>query len=173
MEEEAEKTLLPTGLEIRFTEISDAPFLKEWLMHESVKHWFPMSDEVEIEDSVNRWIGFSRYKCSLTAVKDGVPCGIATLFLQPYKKLVHQCEFGIIVNENFRNQRIGSYLIHNLIHLAKETFKIELLHLQVYTENPAINLYKRWGFKEFGRQTQWIKEADGRYAGRVFMERTI
>ena len=58
------------------------------------------------------------------------------------------------------------------MHLAKEKFKIELLHLQVYAENPAMNLYKRFGFKEFGRQESWIKE-ENRYVGRVFMERFL
>lgn len=160
------------GLEVRYTEASDAPHLKKWLSDPSVHRWFPMADDVEIEDAVNRWIGFYRYRCSLTAVKDGVPCGIATLYLQPYKKLAHQCEFGIIVGPGYRNQGIGEILIHHLIHMAKENFKIELLHLQVYADNPAIRLYSRCGFTEFGRQTGWIKD-EGEFVGRIFMERYI
>jgi putative acetyltransferase len=162
-----------SGLEIRYTEPSDAKYLKEWLLEPGVLRWFPMSDEIEVDDSVARWIGFSRYKCSLTAVKDGVPCGLATLFLQPYRKLAHQCEFGIIVGGNYRNQGVGSHLINSLMQLAKEFFHIELLHLQVYTENPAIRLYERFGFREFGRQPEWIKNLDGTYAGRVFMEKFL
>ena len=160
------------GLEIRYTEQSDSPYLKQWLMDPAVGRWFPMADEVEIDDAVNRWIGFYRYRCSLTAVKDGVPCGLTTLYLQPYKKLAHQCEFGIIVGGEYRNQGIGSHLLHHLIHLAKDTFRIELLHLQVYADNPAIHLYSRFGFKEFGKQTGWIKD-DGQFVGRIFMERTL
>lgn len=166
------KQELPAGLEIRYTEPEDALYLKIWLMEDGVKRWFPMEDEVEIDDAVMRWIAFCRYKCSLTILKNGLPCGIATLYLQPYRKLAHQCEFGIIVGKNYRNQGIGSYLMNSIIHLSKEKFKIELLHLQVYSENPAINLYQRFGFKEFGRQDTWIKEKD-RYVGRVFMERTL
>ncbi len=163
---------VPSGVEVRYTEPSDAKYLKEWLLEPSIQRWFPMDDEVEIDDAVMRWIAFYRYKCSLTILKDGVPCGIATLYLQPYRKLAHQCEFGIIVGQGFRNQGIGTYLMNSVIHLAKEKFKIELLHLQVYAENPAMNLYKRFGFKEFGRQNSWIKEQD-RYVGRVFMERFL
>lgn len=159
--------------EIRYTDLSDGRYLKEWLMEPSVGRWFPVADEVEIEDAVQRWIGFSRYKCSLTAVKDGVPCGLATLYLQPYKKLAHQCEFGIIVAHDYRGKGIGTELLNNLMHLAKTQFKIELIHLQVYSENPAINLYRRLGFVEFGTQDKWIKEADGTYTGRTFMERYI
>jgi RimJ/RimL family protein N-acetyltransferase len=163
---------IPPGVEIRYTEPGDAKYLKDWLMDPTVKCWFPMDEEIETDDAVMRWIAFYRFKCSLTITKDGIPCGIATLYLQPYRKLAHQCEFGIIVGKGFRNMGIGSYLMSSIMHLAKEKFKIELLHLQVYDENPAMNLYKRFGFKEFGRQNSWIKEKD-HYAGRVFMERFL
>lgn len=162
-----------TSLQIRYTDLSDAKYLKEWLSEPEVGRWFPMDDQVEIDDAVNRWIGFSRYKCSLTAVKDGVPCGLTTLYLQPYRKLAHQCEFGIIVGESYRGRGVGTELLKNLMHLAKDQFRIELLHLQVYSENPAIHLYSRMGFTEFGRQMSWIKERDGTYTGRVFMERFL
>ena len=160
-------------VEIRFTEAGDAPYLKEWLMEPGILRWFPMIDEVEINHAVNLWIGFSRYKCSLTAAVDGVPSGLCTLYLQPYRKLAHQCEFGIIVSPDCRNKGIGTKLLTHTIQLAKETFNIELLHLQVYSENPAINLYRRFGFKEFGEQTQWIKEENGEYTGRIFMEKYL
>ncbi len=163
---------VPAGVDVRYTEIEDAKYLKEWLMESDTLRWFPMEDEIEIDDAVIRWIAFHRYKCSLTITKDGVPCGLATLYLQPYRKLAHQCEFGIIVGMAYRNMGLGSYLMNSIMHLAKEKFKIELLHLQVYAENPAMNLYKRFGFKEFGRQNSWIKEKD-RYVGRVFMERFL
>src|SRR5690349_16504523 len=144
------------GLDMRYTENSDGPALHKWLQEPGILRWFPMCDEVEIEDAVSRWISFARYRCSLTATINGEPCGIATLYLQPYRKLAHQCEFGIIVGDGHRNKGVGGQLIKNLIHLAKNYFRIELLHLQVYAENPAIHLYERWGFTEFGRQTHWI-----------------
>lgn len=167
------QTLPIDGLDIRYTELSDGKHLREWLLEPTIMRWFPMYDEVEIDDAVGRWIGFARYKCSLTATMNGEPCGLITLYLQPYRKLAHQCEFGIIVGPQYRNKGIGSHLIKNAIHLAKNFFNIELLHLQVYAENPANRLYQRWGFKEFGRQNQWIKEAPGDYRARVFMERLI
>lgn len=168
-----EKTADLSDLDFRYTEISDGRYLKDWLMEPSVRRWFPMADEIEIDDAVGRWVGFSRYKCSLTATMNGVPCGLSTLYLQPYKKLAHQCEFGIIVGANFRDKGIGSRLLNNLIHLAKVQFHIELLHLQVYAENPAKRLYERFGFVEFGRQNLWIREDDGGYTGRIFMEKQL
>lgn len=161
-----------SDIEIRYTEAGDAKYLKQWLNEKETGRWFPMYDAVEVDDAVGRWIGFYRYKCSLTAVKDGVPCGLTTLYLQPYRKLAHQCEFGIIVGDGYRGQGVGSQLLRNLMVLAKENFRIELLHLTVYAENPAIRLYRRFGFREFGRQSHWIK-SDGAYVARIFMERFL
>lgn len=162
----------PPGLTIRFTENSDGEFLKSWLIDPAVASWFPMDGEAEIDDAVRRWISFSRIKSSITVDLNGEPCGIATLYIQAYKKLIHQAEFGIIVAPQHRNKGIGTFLIKSVMKLAKEQFHIELLHLQVYAENPAIHLYKRMGFREFGKQTHWIKEPN-RYVGRIFMERFL
>lgn len=174
MEEQipAEEAPVPPNLHVRYTELGDAKYLKQWLMDPTVGRWFPMYDEVEVDDAVGRWISFSRYKCSLTAVMDGIPCGIMTLYLQPYRKLAHQTEFGIIVGEGYRGKGVGSHLLNCGMQMAKENFKIELLHLTVYAENPAIRLYRRFGFQEFGRQTHWLKENNVHYA-RIFMERFL
>jgi RimJ/RimL family protein N-acetyltransferase len=161
------------GLEIRFTEESDETFMRDWFRNEEVRRWFPMKEEAEIDDSVKRWVGFYKFKCSLTAVKNGVPCGISTLYLQPYRQLAHQCEFGIVMNNDYRGQGIGTILLNSLIHMAKNRFRIELIHLQVYEGNPAIGLYKKFGFQEFGRQDHWLKKGPGQYDGRIFMEKYL
>jgi RimJ/RimL family protein N-acetyltransferase len=163
----------PEGLEIRYTIPEDETHLMKWFKEQSVLRWFPMQYENEILDSVKRWISFYRWKCSLTATLDGVPCGIVTLWIQPYRKIAHQCQFGILVSEEFRGLGIGSALLKNIMNLAKSNFKVELVHLEVYDENPAYSLYERFGFKKFGYQERWIKEADGKYRGRTFMERLI
>ena len=159
---------------VRYTEPQDAKYLKNWLIQEDVRDAFPMQDAMEVEDAVIRWVSFCRFGCSLTLVKDGLPVGIATLYLQPYLRLVHQCEFGIILDPAVRGQGLGTILLNHLLHLAKEKFQIELIHLQVYDKNPAaIRFYEKFGFKTFGEQVGWIKEGEGRYGGRLFMERML
>ena len=164
----------PEEVDIRYTQESDAAHIKQWLLEPGVLRWFPMYNDLEVEDAAVRWAGFSKFNCSLTAfdVASSVPCGIVTLYLQPYKKVAHHCEFGIIVAGGYRGQGVGSMLLKNAINLAKNKFNIELLSLQVYEENPAIRLYTRFGFKEYGRQTHWIKEDKG-YRARIFMEHHI
>lgn len=159
-------------LKVRYTKPEDMLLLKEWLTDPSMRQSFPMEDELEINDAVMRWISFSIYKCSLTILKDDVPCGIATLYLQPYNKLLHQSECGIIISKEYQNQGIGAFLMNYLIHLAKEKFKLELLYLHVFADNPAVRFYKRFGFQEFGRQSQWAKDKD-LYLTRISMEKHL
>ena len=159
-------------IEIRYTVEADAPYLKDWLMEPGVLAGFPMCDEQEVTDSVKHWIGFSRYKSSLTAVIDDEPVGIATLCLMPYKKLVHQCLLSIIVTDKMRGKGIGTKMMNNLIHLAKEYFSLEVLYLEVYQGNRAISLYDRFGFKKIGEQKHFMKE-NGHYISKIIMERLI
>lgn len=174
MQEEKKENSIPKveGLELRYTVMEDVASLKDWLLEPGVLSAFPMADANEVEDSVKHWISFSRYRSSLTAMIDGKPCGIATLCLMPYRKLIHHCLISIIVGGDYRNKGIGTVLMNNLLHLAKQHFKMEVLYLEVYEGNPAIHLYKRFGFREIGFQRHFMKE-NGEYIGKVIMERIL
>lgn len=169
-----EKTNLPEipGLELRYTMFSDAEYLKTWLLEPGILKGFPMIDQLEVEDAVKHWVGFSKYKSSLTATIDGVPCGVATLCLMPYRKLAHQCLLSIIVGGGYRNKGVGTLLMNNLLHLAKNYFQMEVIYLEVYEGNPAISLYERFGFHEIGLQKHFMKE-NGEYIGKIIMERIL
>lgn len=159
-------------IEVRFTKPEDAPYLTHWLQEREILCWFPMINDREIEDAVRVWIGYSKLQSGLTAEWNGVPCGMANLYIQPYKKLKHQCLFSIIVEQQRRGQGVGTVLLERLMQLAKNQFHIEILHLEVYEGNPAIHLYKKMGFEKFGCQKHFIKE-DGKYTGKVFMQRRL
>lgn len=157
---------------IRLSVLEDGEMFKKSLQSPDVLRYFPMYDLKEIEDSVRIWEIFCKKGASLTAVVDGIDCGIAFLNLQAYKKFAHQCLITIIVDEAYRNKGVGTALLKELFKLAKEKFELEMVHLEVYATNPAINLYKRMGFKEFGVQETFIKE-DGKYIGKTLMERYL
>lgn len=173
-EEKQQQEALPQieGLQLRYTILEDADYLKTWLQEPGILRGFPMQDPLEVDDSVKHWIGFSKYKSSLTATLDGKPVGIATLCLMPYRKLAHQCLLSIIVSEEVRGKGVGTLLLNNLIHLAKAYFGIEVLYLEVYEGNRATSLYHRFGFREVGFQKHFMKE-DGEYVGKVVMERIL
>jgi putative acetyltransferase len=159
----------PAGLDIRYTYVTDTPYLRQWLENPEVQKWFPVSEEKEITDCVQCWIGFSRYSSSITATINGVPCGIATLFLMPYRKVAHHCLFKLIVDPKFQRQGIGTALLKNLKHLAKNYFRLELMHIEVFEGNPFIHLLQAQDFKEFCRQEKFVKDSSG-YHARVLFE---
>lgn len=158
------------NLSMRYTIVKDGNALTEWFHEDEILDWFPIAKtQHDIDAAVKFWIDYSKLNSSLTAEIDGCPCGLATLFLQPYAKVAHQSEIGIIVNKEWRGKGVGTILLGNLEQLAKDNFNLEFLHLQVYEKNPAISLYKRLGFIEFGRHETWIKEKNGKYRECLFM----
>lgn len=156
-------------LTFRLTKEEDAPYLLQWLSDPKILRWFPMYDAREVDDAVRIWIGYSRIESGITALWNGVPCGMANLYIQPYKKQAHTCLFSIIVRDDMRGKGVGKGLMEHLMKHAKEKFKIEILHLEVYDGNPARRLYERLGFKAFGKQDHFIKE-DGKYNAKIFMQ---
>ena len=159
-------------ISIRLAEEEDKKYLVEWLLQPGVLQSFPLADLKEIEDAAQIWISYYKQNAVLTALWDGVPCGNATLYLQPFKKLAHQCLFAIIVDEKFRGKGVGTKLLAELIRIGKENHHLKLLHLEAYEGNPAIHLYKKLGFKEFGVQKKFVKE-DGTYKSKVMMQRDL
>jgi len=158
---------------IRFTEAIDAPFLTKWLEEPATLRWYPMCDLREIDDAVRIWMSYAKLQAGLTALCDGKPCALATLYIQPFQKLRHTCLFAVIVQKEYRSKGVGKQLLEELMQLAKSKFHIEVLHLEVYEENPAIRLYERLGFVEFGRQERFIKEENGKYLAKIFMQKEL
>jgi putative acetyltransferase len=160
------------NIQVRPATLEDSSLLKSWLMDPEVLRWFPMADEREIDDSVRIWMSYTKLEAGLMAMVDGEPAGLANLYIQPYEKFKHQCLFSIIVASKFRGKGVGTYLLEALKKYAKEKFKIEILHLEVYDGNPAAKLYKRVGFQEYGRHPRFIKIGQT-YIDKVFMQQTL
>jgi len=161
------------GFDIRYTTLTDTPYLINWLKTEGMLHWFPMSTEKEMQDAAACWIGFSRFSSSLTATIDGTPCGIGTLFLMPYRKVSHHCLFKMIVDPAHQGKGIGSSLLKNLKHLAKNYFNLELMHIEIYEGNRILFLLKKFDFHEFARQERYVKEEGGSYLARILLESNL
>ena len=86
--------------------------------------------------------------------------------------MAHQCLFAIIVDEQHRGKGVGTALLRELIILSKEKFQLEFIHLEVYEGNPAINLYKRFGFEQYGIHERFIKD-QGRYISKILMQKNL
>jgi len=71
----------------------------------------------------------------------------------------HIGSFGITIAKDYRGIGLGKYLMSEIIKLAKKELKPKIIQLEVYVNNkPAINLYKKMGFKivaKMPKQIQW------------------
>lgn len=159
-------------LSFRLGELSDEKYLIEWLLQPGVLDGFPLCDLREVEDAARIWISYAKQKALLTALWDGAPCGIANLYLQPVKKFSHHSLFAIIVDEKHRGKGVGEKLLRELLKMAKEEFHLEFVHLEVYRGNPALNLYKRLGFSQYGIHRKFMKE-NGRYKDKILMQKYL
>lgn len=74
----------------------------------------------------------------------------------------------IVVKKDFRNMKIGSYLLENLI-LNINNYKIKKINLEVNSNNiSAILLYKKYGFKIDGIRKKYYGSDDA-----ILMSKTI
>ena len=157
---------------IRLAVESDQKHLVTWLLQPGVLKWFPLNDLREIEEAARIWVSYSKFDAVLTALWNDVPCGIANLYLQPYQKMAHQSLFAIIVDEQFRGKGVGTKLLTALLEKAKEQFHLQFVHLEVYEGNPAIHLYQRLGFEQYGYQRHFIKD-QGHYISKILMQKYL
>lgn len=156
-------------LDIRYSELYDKKYLEEWVPNEI--RWYPVGEKL-LGNFINNWIGFSRYKASLTAILNQEVCGIATLFLMPYKKVSHQCMFYMIVKKEMRKKGIGRSLLKNVLNLAGKYFLLESVYVEIF-ENCALEpLLQEFDFKKFLYQKNYVKEK-GRYYSRSLYQKFL
>ena len=67
----------------------------------------------------------------------------------------------IVVKKGYRNKGIGSLLLENLLLLCNKS-NLKSLSLEVNEKNiPAINLYKKFGFKNISIRKNYYKDENG------------
>lgn len=158
---------------IRVSTMEDTPALKRWLMEPGILRWFPMCNEVEVDDSIRVWMTYQEQGATLTiADEKETPLGMAVLYVPFFQKLKHQSLFAIVVDSAYRGKGLGTELYQALEKRAQE-LGIHLIHLEVYEGNPAQRLYERLGFTVYGRHHYFLKEAPGDYITRIVMQKEI
>jgi putative acetyltransferase len=142
--------------DIRYSEINDLSHLERWFLDEASCDDFPFGFN-ERTDALKNWIGFSRFKASLTGTIGEVPCAIGTLFLMPYKKVAHHCSFYLIVDPEHRRKGVGTSMVRNLLHLAKTRFCFESVHVEIYEPSKLLSILQKLQFERFARQENYVK----------------
>ena len=163
------KVIEEVDYDVRYSSTSDEPFLKEWILNSEMRQWYPPSSNEDVEGFVRNWIGFSRFMCSLTAVYENKPVGVATIFLMPYVKVAHLCMLYMAVDPDFQRRGVGSSLLKNILHLAKTKFtRLESMHVEVFEGSPIIGLLEMQGFKKIVTQKNYVKLQNGFKAREIF-----
>ncbi|ELC8350847.1 GNAT family N-acetyltransferase [Clostridium perfringens] len=104
------------------------------------------------------------------AEENGKVIGLGILMNHGNLRRKHVGVITLMVNSDYQNKGIGSLLMDKLINLS-ESLNIIRLELCVFRDNyKAINLYKKFGFKEEGIK---IKSAlkNGEYVDEIMMAR--
>lgn len=97
----------------------------------------------------------------IIAVVDGVVAGIDALGMMD--KIKHRAVFGIAITKEFWGLGIGKSLMEACIECAREAGYLQL-ELEVVAENErAVEMYKRAGFIEYGRNPKAFRLRTGEY----------
>jgi len=160
---------------IRQTEISDA----EKLLN-CIKTYIPQSQyipklEQEIkltieqeEDWINSFL-VNNNSLLLVAEYENQIIGNIDLTANRRKVMEHTAVIGMGMLKQYRNSGLGTELLLSVIEWAKQNPILELIWLQVYTENElALNLYRKMGFEENGIIKNFFKH-NGKYFDNLTM----
>jgi len=158
--------------DLRYSQLDDAQFLKTWLLNPEVGKWFPQTEEKDLDLFIKNWVGFSRFKASLTAIYKGTPIAVGTLFLMPYRKVAHMAMLNFVVAPEYQSKGVGRSLIKNLRHLAKTRFRLETLFVELYGGCKAIDFLKKVGFNEVASQADFAR-MDGTSHARHILEVSV
>ena len=151
---------------IRPAEPSDAPELVslaasvgqeagDWLL--TTETWRPVGDERRYLKAVRRHADAAVY----VAVDGGRIVGRLSLARDPHPASTHVADLGLMVAESHRRRGIGTALLEAAVAWAKGS-GVSKLELHVFPWNePAIQLYERFGFEREGlRCGHYLRNGD-------------
>lgn len=121
-------------------------------------HMYTLKQEREWLSGVIKGIK-KKEKVMLVVEADGKICGNCSIERRE-GKCNHRGYIGITVSKELRSKGIGTVLMRETIKLAQKRMKgLKIIELDVYANNKiAIGLYKKLGFKRFGKHPDFARE---------------
>lgn len=109
-------------------------------------------------------------ECHIIAIVDDKVVAMASLdSCGSQFKVRHRAGVGVSVLKEYCNLGLGSALLKACIQCAKEAGYSQII-LNVISDNtPAVKLYKKLGFVEFGRNPKGLKSRDTGYQELIYM----
>lgn len=174
------KTHTRKNIILRYPQVEDAEQLTKYINQlSSEKTYIRFQGEQQTIEDEKKWIESFLEKIknqtglSIYAVTDDKIVGVCDINMRDRIES-HIGVFGLTVAKEFRQEGIGSVLIDTIMTLAKELIpQLKIVELSVFANNPiAINLYKKFGFKEFGRLPGGILH-QGEYIDHLYMYKNV
>lgn len=158
------------NLKIRDIEIEDYKEISKIRKMPGVKENILSNKDEEEESIKEKIINRGKNQYWYVAEENGKVIGLGILMNYGNLRKKHVGVITLMVNSDYQNKGVGSLLMDKLINLS-ESLNVIRLELCVFRDNyKAINLYKKFGFKEEGIK---VKSAlkNGEYADEIMMAR--
>lgn len=113
----------------------------------------------------------NRRLITLVARDNNEMIGYVSVVFAKFKKLRGNSYLTISVRASHRGQGVGSKLMEAAEQLARER-GARRMELEVFSQNPAVNLYKRLGYEEEGRKRKAVED-NGEFDDIIFMAKFL
>ena len=108
--------------------------------------------------------------CIILAFKDGKIIGNCGIEFMRNTKAKHRGNIGITISKEYWNKGLGTILFEEMLEIARKRPGTEQIELGVISSNErALHLYKKFGFKEVGLRPRALKLKDGSYLDEIKM----
>ncbi len=165
---------------LRSAEVSDGDTMLDYLKITAAETPFLSREPEEITLSSEQQAAFINSRINadkelmLIATVGGKHIGNCALArLGSVKRYAHRCSVSIALYKEYCGVGIGELMMKTVLKVAKE-LGYEQAELEVIADNEAaIGLYKKLGFKEYGRFPNNMKYKDGSYADALWMMKAL
>ncbi len=165
---------------IRYPEIADLKAMHEYINITSAEKTYIsyQGEVIPLEDEEKYLKGqIEKIKkgktVQLLLIVNGVLSGISGVDMGD-KVLSHRGRFGIMILKEQRGKGLGKLLMDLTLKEAKENLSgLKIITLEVFAENDlARNMYKNFGFTEYGKLAKGIKYKDG-FSDEILMSKEV
>lgn len=104
---------------------------------------------------------------------DEIVGDLGVMLVRPHMKYLHRAYLGMSIRQKCTGIGLGSFMMEIALEQAKKN-GFEQVELGVFSDNErAQGLYRKYGFKEYGRTPRAFKLKDGTYRDEIIMVRML
>ena len=169
------------GLIIRPAKPADAPAMLAYFRQLTDETRFLLftlreASDLSVESERDYIASYSDETCDLLllAVVANQLVGTITIKQPSLWKQGHLGNLGIGVLHQYWNMGIGRRLVTAALRWAEQHTDLEMVHLSVFANNErAIQLYRNFGFIEYGRMPSGVRHEDGTHGDTILMYKRV